>query len=320
MEGESNNVLIPLMIAKLNQVILMAGLMSSSVWAETRFAYVPYSSDEDRDARVVTEKGEKEGLVAKVKGGNDPALSPDGKQLLITLFLKEGRQLAIVDLATGERRQLPIEGLEVYGGSWSPDGNWIAFHHLAAKRWKVGVIKPDGTGFKLLGEGLNADEDLYLAGWNFKTNEPLGHDMKTLVQLKLDGSVAWSKVLQDLFERPYAASDCNYWVLPDGKTVVGNFEVMEDEIKNIQGPSNYLVKVDLEAGKPERISPKGLHVGQPVLSLDGKSVVFTGFTGEDIKVGKEDEVDMTMRVYRLKLDDYSIEPLFQNAWFPSVSR
>jgi dipeptidyl aminopeptidase/acylaminoacyl peptidase len=313
-----------LMITKLSQVMLLAGLMATPVWAESRFAYVPYNADTDdaRDTRVVTEKGEKEGLVARVKGGNNPSLSPDGKKLLITLFLKDGRRLAVVDLATGKQRQLPVEGREVYGGSWSPDGSRIAFHHLGGKRWKVGVSKPDGSEFQVLGGQLPEDEDLFLAGWNLKTGEPLAHDMKSLFQLKWDGDVAWSKKLEELFAQPYAASDCQFWVAPDGTTVYGNFEVMEDEIKNIQGPSNYLVQADLNKGSAsaKRITPKGLHVGQPVLSLDGQSVIFTGFTSDDIKLGKEDQVDMTMRIYRLKVEDQSIAPLFENAWFPTMSR
>ncbi len=294
----------------------LAGLLlsGSSAMAETKYAFTPYAGD-DGKAVVCPESGEPK---IKIPAAADPAISPDGTQLVFTQFLNSGRRLAVADLKGGRPRTIPMDAKEVYGGLWSPDGQWLAFH-IYTDQWRVGVVKPDGSGFKVLGQDLPPNESYYLSGWNLKTGEPLAHDLKNLVQLKMDGSSAWNRPFQQLFGVEYVDSGCCFWVAPDGRTLVGNVEVTSDEIANIHGPSNYLMSTDLQSGKPERISPVGMHAGSPFMAYDGSAILFEGFVSADLKPGKGDEMDMTMRIYRLTLPERSLNPLFQNGWQPSQS-
>jgi len=278
------------------------------VCAEPTFVYSPYES-KDYGIRV-GRPGDKK--LREFPKAYDPAISPDGKQVVVTLMLETGRRLEIIDLTTGKRQRLPVEAREMYGALWSPDGKWIAFNILTEKNWGVSIIRPDGTGLRNLTDKVKPDDSVNLAGWNFKTGEPLAQDLDTLWQLSLEGEVLWKRTLKDLTAPNGVDSSCRFWVLPDGKTVIGNVEVVTDEIDKIDGPSNFLVTIDLDTAKRERISPKGLHVGNPFLTYDASAVLFQGFVADDLHPGK-DTYSMTMRAYRMKLSDRKVEPIFQNA-------
>ncbi len=87
-------------------------------------------------------------------GDYDPKLSPDGKQVaFMRLKGKDDWRLWVVDLATGEERQLSGPDDVDIVPDWSSDGKLIAFSHINTKDFrKMGLytIKPDGTDRKLL--------------------------------------------------------------------------------------------------------------------------------------------------------------------------
>jgi dipeptidyl aminopeptidase/acylaminoacyl peptidase len=107
-----------------------------AAWAEPKLAYSPYEAA-DHGSRVRSAAGK---IIRKLPALHDPAISPDGKQVVATQFLPKGRRLVIVDVATGKQRVLPVEGREIYGGLWSPKGDWIAFQILG-ERWGVGMVR-----------------------------------------------------------------------------------------------------------------------------------------------------------------------------------
>jgi len=58
--------------------------------------------------------------------GGRAELSPDGRYLAYFAGLPEARQITLLDLTTGHRRQLTNDG-DNYTPTFSPDGGWLAF-------------------------------------------------------------------------------------------------------------------------------------------------------------------------------------------------
>ncbi len=85
--------------------------------------------------------------------------SPDGRRLVYTMpgYTPQNRTnlLHILDLGTGQSSPLT----EGEAPSWSPDGNWIAFHRRNAS---LHIIRPDGTGLRTLGR---LDPPKGMKGW-----------------------------------------------------------------------------------------------------------------------------------------------------------
>ena len=94
-----------------------------------------------------------------------PDFSPDGTQIVYSAAsaTDDYSRLYIMDLATGESRLLTPD-LYVYGSSWSPDGQWIAFIAFEHSFEKMGIwiIRPDGTDMQsvILGGDGYEDEDI----------------------------------------------------------------------------------------------------------------------------------------------------------------
>lgn len=88
-----------------------------------------------------------------------PRFSPDGKKLLFTRMIEKlssNDMFVISDLAKPKETTRKITDWkgDEYNASFSPDGNWIALFANRAqkdpKKFDLWVVKPDGTGEKLL--------------------------------------------------------------------------------------------------------------------------------------------------------------------------
>ena len=97
-------------------------------------------------------------------------ISPDGKWVVYSVSETDWKedaftsQLWVVNVASGERRQLTRHPKGAGGAQWSPDGKWISFTSTREEnRSQIFLIRPDG------GEALritNAESSVGAHGWS----------------------------------------------------------------------------------------------------------------------------------------------------------
>ena len=124
---------------------------------------VAFITIDDDGARVRSAEvsGSEPRLVAE---GLAPAWSPDGSELAVVGITGE---LAVVDVASGERRPLTDTGTPSANPAWSPDGTAIAFACADGEpdpedlmpRTDICVIAADGTARRSLADGGSIDSD-----------------------------------------------------------------------------------------------------------------------------------------------------------------
>jgi serine/threonine protein kinase/Tol biopolymer transport system component len=73
-----------------------------------------------------------------------PRFSPDGQRISYDIYGRK-HQVAISSVAGGQPIVLDQESPDQHGGSWSPDGNWLAYRRLNAGKWEL-VKTPVGGG------------------------------------------------------------------------------------------------------------------------------------------------------------------------------
>lgn len=89
----------------------------------------------------------------------DPAISPDGTQIVYTASADGYNRLYIMELATGEVRLLTPD-LHGYRGTWSPDGRWIAFMTTSYDgNGDIWIIRADGTGAQAITTGTGREDN-----------------------------------------------------------------------------------------------------------------------------------------------------------------
>ncbi|MBX3751911.1 MAG: PD40 domain-containing protein, partial [Opitutaceae bacterium] len=75
-----------------------------------------------------------------------PAISPDGRQVAFVAGNEAAAaQVCVIDLATGNRRQLTQLSGPCARVHWSPDGRWLAFVAMVDSRPQLHVIPADGS-------------------------------------------------------------------------------------------------------------------------------------------------------------------------------
>ena len=103
------------------------------------------------------------------------AWSPDSRTLAVSQF---HAGLVVVDTVTGASRR--IRGLTPVGPvAWSPDSTRIAFAH---SRWRLGVVRRDGSGLTWLGPGRNPSWD--------RTGGKILHTVPSPADASQDGALA----------------------------------------------------------------------------------------------------------------------------------
>ena len=84
-----------------------------------------------------------------------PSYSPDGSQICFESD-RGGHQQIYIMAATGGPSQRISFGDGSYSTPvWSPRGDYIAFTRQTADKFAIGVMKPDGTGERILTEGFH---------------------------------------------------------------------------------------------------------------------------------------------------------------------
>jgi len=84
-----------------------------------------------------------------------PSYSPDGTQIVFESDRGGSQQLYVMASGGGEGKRLSFAQGSYSQPSWSPRGDLIAFTKRTGGGFAIGVMRPDGTGERLLTEGFH---------------------------------------------------------------------------------------------------------------------------------------------------------------------
>ena len=84
-----------------------------------------------------------------------PCYSPDGRQIVFESDREGTQQLYVMDAGGGGARRISMREGRYSTPVWSPRGDYIAFTKQMGGRFLIGVMKPDGSGERILTEGFH---------------------------------------------------------------------------------------------------------------------------------------------------------------------
>jgi TolB protein len=99
------------------------------------------------------------------------------------------QQLYVMNADGSGQRRISFGGGWHAAPEWSPDGEWIAFTRRGQDGRRIGIVKPDGTGERLLTTGPSDEGPSWAASSReilFQRTNPAGRS--GLYRLSLDGS------------------------------------------------------------------------------------------------------------------------------------
>ena len=85
---------------------------------------------------------------------SDPQISPDGRQITFNSDRGGSQQLYVMDADGNNVRRISFGQGRYATPVWSPRGDLIAFTKFYGGRFFIGVMRPDGTGERLLTESF----------------------------------------------------------------------------------------------------------------------------------------------------------------------
>ncbi len=214
-------------------------------------------------------------LTSSVEEDELPVFSPDGKWVA---FVRAGRDLRVLPTAGGAERVVTTGYLREPTVAWSPDSQWIAYASVGAKSFRNVLLAPAAGGAGRPVSFLANGETALGIAWS--------HDGKYLLfdtaQRSEPSQIARVDLVprlpkfredqfQDLFkvERPSGAK------LPAGEKTPaeGSIEKPADVKVNFDGVRNRL-----------DILPLGLDAEAPMISPDGKTLLFPARVGGQINL------------------------------------
>jgi TolB protein len=84
-----------------------------------------------------------------------PSYSPDGAQICFESDRGGHQQIYLMSAAGGPAQRISFGGGTYSTPVWSPRGDYIAFTRLLEDKFAIGVMKPDGSGERILTEGFH---------------------------------------------------------------------------------------------------------------------------------------------------------------------
>lgn len=84
-----------------------------------------------------------------------PSYSPDGAQIVFESDRGGGQQLYVMGASGGEAKRISFGEGRYSTPVWSPKGDYIAFTRQKGSSFAIGILKPDGSGERILTEGFH---------------------------------------------------------------------------------------------------------------------------------------------------------------------
>ena len=84
-----------------------------------------------------------------------PSYAPDGSSIAFESDRGGSQQIYVMGAGGGEGQRISFGKGRYSTPVWSPDGKWIAFTKNGAGKFSIGVMKPDGSGERILTEGFH---------------------------------------------------------------------------------------------------------------------------------------------------------------------
>jgi TolB protein len=252
----------------------------------------------------------------KVATGALPAISPDGTRVAFNTEDEPKnrpgpeRHIAIVDLGSGKATILPnIPSDNCFGPVWSPDGKQLAFMIMADKKWQVGFINSDGSGFRFLKTANIQSDGLGAPEWSRDGRWIFCHDLDNLYQVDPDGKIVNKWQFAKIFIDASMNGNDRLSVSPDGISLLMDVDCgAEHERKNWNGPQSAIERFDLGAEKAVRVTGKNDFVWEPFW-LSATEFLCT--------MQKENESEPS--IYRMSIDGKNAKLLVKHARTPSAS-
>ncbi|WP_174233672.1 Tol-Pal system beta propeller repeat protein TolB [Kiloniella sp. EL199] len=86
-----------------------------------------------------------------------PSYSPDGSKVVFNSDRGGSQQLYVMDINGGNVKRISFNKGRYATPVWSPRGDLIAFTRLSGRKFYIGVMKPDGSGERMLAEGYHVE-------------------------------------------------------------------------------------------------------------------------------------------------------------------
>jgi TolB protein len=84
-----------------------------------------------------------------------PSYSPDGSQIVFESDRGGAQQIYRMGAGGGAANRISFGNGRYSTPVWSPKGDYIAFTRQGASSFAIGVMKPDGSGERILTEGFH---------------------------------------------------------------------------------------------------------------------------------------------------------------------
>ena len=129
-------------------------------------------------------------LTAAPGADTDPGFAPDGNRIVFESDRSGSQQLYVMNADGTDQRRISFGGGWYAAPVWSPDGEWIAFaRRIPGAGPRIGIMKPDGSGEKLLTAGTFDESPSWAASSRELLFQRAGPDGRTsLYRVTLAGS------------------------------------------------------------------------------------------------------------------------------------
>ncbi len=246
--------------------------------------------------------------IREITDGFDPCISPDGLKIAYTEYHADGinnlRTIQVIDIETGEKQSLNIDGTNHFGPIWSPTGDYIAFS-IMKNDWQVGLIKPDASGFQIF--TTENEGGIYCPNWSPDGNFVYAHDLENLYKFNLDGELVDRIDLNDLFGGQfYFSSSTRFFFTSDNSMMVFEGEI-DEYMEGLNEPLTAVFSCDLNTKVINRLTPEGLCITNLWLDKNDQ-IYFSGFW----------DMGEVRKIYQMNLSDSKLIELLPVGMYPSV--
>jgi TolB protein len=248
----------------------------------------------------------------KLTTGSDPFISPDGSKVAFTQSPRDGkevlRSIAVAEVATGSTKIFQgTPSKNCFGPVWSPDGAQIVFEIFVENHWRLGFINPDGSGFRFF-KMPSADLGLWSVIWAPDAKSIFCQDLEKIYQFSVGGDSVASWEIRKIIPNGEMDSSKRMSVSGDGKRLLLDVNMDEEELKDWEGPPPAIWLFDIPSAKAARLTPKKSYASDSCWLSDSEFLLVDADNG-----GK------TNSICRASITGGIPRRMIKNAANPSVS-